>query len=412
MRKSKKNKWLNAAIPALLIHCSIGSVYCWSLVSQSIADYIGTSKSQVEWCFSLAIFFLGMSAAFLGNLVERDVHKATLLSTIFFTVGMVGTGFFISQKSMIGVFLCYGCIMGVGLGLGYLAPVKTLMLWFKDNKGLGTGIAVTGFGLAKALVSPLIEYLLVAVGLVNTFYILGGIYLVALILAYVLLEKPHDWVEEQGEVSHIHFKDFIKDKTFIGIWIMFYLNIACGLALVSQEKAIITTIGLAAYVGIISSILAIFNSGGRFGFSTWADTFKSRVSIYKIILICSIVLTGIAVITNAVPNHFAWIILPLLMMVNAGMGGGFSNIPALLSDYYGMKKISQIHGLSLTAWAIAGLTGNQMANYVAHATGEGDMSKGYQNVLLLALVLYGIATFICFFIVAKTKKEKVENKNT
>ncbi len=408
----KKNKWLNAAIPALLIHCSIGSVYCWTLFSQSIADYIDTSKSQVEWCFSLAIFFLGMSAAFLGNLVERDIHKATLLSTIFFTLGMFGTGFFIDQKSIVGIFICYGCIMGIGLGLGYLAPVKTLMLWFKDHKGLGTGIAVTGFGLAKALVSPLIEYLLVVVGLVNTFYILGGIYFIALFLAYILLEKPIDWVEVQGKTSHIHFKEFMKDKTFIGIWVMFYLNIACGLALISQEKAIVTTIGLASYVGIISSILAIFNSGGRFGFSTWADTFKSRVSIYKIILMLSIVLTGVAVLTQAVSNHYAWIILPLLMMVNAGMGGGFSNIPALLSDYYGMKKISQIHGLSLTAWAVAGLTGNQVANYVAYAAGEDHMDQGYQNVLLLALIMYGIATLICFFIVAKTKKEKVKIENT
>ncbi|HKM21604.1 MAG TPA: MFS transporter, partial [Lachnospiraceae bacterium] len=126
------NKWTRAAIPALLLHCSIGTVYCWSIFSQEIADYIGFSKGATEWAFSFAIFFLGMSAAFLGNIVEKDIHKSSLLATICFTVGMAGTGFFIyyggmhkgSLVSLIGIYVCYGFIMGIGLGTGYLSPVK------------------------------------------------------------------------------------------------------------------------------------------------------------------------------------------------------------------------------------------------------------------------------------------------
>ena len=93
--KTKSNKWISAAIPALLLHCSIGTVYCWSIFSQEIADYIGFSKSATEWAFSFAIFFLGMSAAFLGNIVEKDIHKSSLIATICFASGMAGTGFFI-----------------------------------------------------------------------------------------------------------------------------------------------------------------------------------------------------------------------------------------------------------------------------------------------------------------------------
>ena len=155
-----ENKWMRAAIPALLIHCSIGTVYCWSLLKGGIADYIGRPKGEVEWAFSIAIFFLGMSAAFAGRIVEKDIHKSSLIAAVCFAAGMAGTGFFIQQKSLIGIFLSYGVLMGIGCGIGYLSPVKTLMLWFKNNKGLATGIAVAGFGLAKVIASPIIEMLL------------------------------------------------------------------------------------------------------------------------------------------------------------------------------------------------------------------------------------------------------------
>ena len=146
-----ENKWMRAVIPALLIHCSIGTVYCWSLFKADIASYIGNSVGEVEWAFSIAIFVLGMSAAFGGKFVEKDIHKSSLLAALFFVVGMAATGFFISQKSLLGIYISYGFVMGIGLGIGYLTPVKTLMLWFKEQKGLATGLAVAGFGLAKVI---------------------------------------------------------------------------------------------------------------------------------------------------------------------------------------------------------------------------------------------------------------------
>lgn len=140
--KNCQNKWIRAAIPALLLHCSIGTVYCWSIFSEEIAKYIGFSKGATEWAFSFAIFFLGMSAAFLGNVVEKDIHKSSLIAAVCFALGMAGTGFFIyyggahkgSALALIGIYVCYGFIMGIGLGTGYLSPVKTLMLWFEDRK--------------------------------------------------------------------------------------------------------------------------------------------------------------------------------------------------------------------------------------------------------------------------------------
>ena len=399
------------------MHCSIGTVYCWSIFSQEITDYfceggVTVTKSAVEWAFSFAIFFLGMSAAFLGKIVEKDIHKSSLIATICFSVGMAGTGFFISQRSLIGVYISYGLIMGIGLGTGYLSPVKTLMLWFKDRKGLATGLAVAGFGAAKAIASPIMQALLGKVGLVNMFYILAAVYFVMMFVGHLLLKKPEGWVEsheknEGGAFAEIKQKPLI----FIGIWLMFYINITCGLALISQEKAIVKCIGLAAAVGVISSITAIFNAAGRLGFSAWADTMKDRNTIYKIIFIMSIVCTGLVVVTNGISNAIVPLVLLLLFAVNAGYGGGYSNVPTLLSDHFGMKSISAIHGIVLSAWAFAGLTGNQLATFIVNKTNKWvtidgyELSPaGYQNVLYVTGVLYIVALIISFVFVKAPKK--------
>ena len=350
--KNCQNKWVRAAIPALLLHFSIGTVYCWSIFSQEIADYIGFSKAATEWAFSFAIFFLGMSAAFLGNVVEKDIHKSSLIATITFALGMAGTGFFIyyggnyynangkgSILALVGIYICYGFIMGIGLGTGYLSPVKTLMLWFEDKKGLATGLAVAGFGGAKAIASPIMQALLANLGesgIYKMFFILAAVYFVMMFVGHLLLAKPEGWHEPQKKEKGQGIMATIKTRpisNYIGIWIMFYINITCGLA--------------------------------------------------------------------------------LIFMVNAGYGGGFSNVPTLLSDHYGMGSISAIHGITLSAWAFAGLTGNQIATLIVSNTGsfidDGHGNKinpvGYQNVLYFTIILYIIALLISLFMVKPYNKE-------
>ena len=452
----RTNKWVRAAIPALLLHCSIGTVYCWSIFSQEIADYIGFSKGATEWAFSFAIFFLGMSAAFLGNIVEKDIHKSSLIATICFAAGMAGTGFFIwyggnhqgSLLSLIGIYISYGFIMGVGLGTGYLSPVKTLMLWFQDRKGLATGLAVAGFGAAKAIASPIMQAMLEnlgTTGIYKMFFILAGVYFVMMFIGHLLLAKPAGWVEPQGKGEKPSITATLKTKpitNYIGIWVMFYINITCGLALISQEKMIVKCVGLAAFAGVISTVSAIFNAGGRLGFSAWADTMKDRNTIYKMIFIISIAFTGLVMLTQGIKNGegnglLIFLVLALIFLVNAGYGGGFSNVPTLLSDHYGMGSISAIHGITLSAWAFAGLTGNQVASLIVKNTGKvqyiynkviydskeaiaatgadvdallanHDINEvnptGYQNVLIFTVILYIVALLACLLLVKPTDK--------
>lgn len=429
--KNIQNKWIRGAIPALLLHCSIGTVYCWSIFSQEIANYIGFSKGAVEWAFSFAIFFLGMSAAFLGGLVEKNIHKSSLIASITFALGMAGTGFFIwyggnhqhSVLSLVGIYISYGFIMGVGLGTGYLSPVKTLMLWFKDKKGLATGLAVAGFGAAKAIASPIMQGMLDNMGetgIYKMFYILAAVYFVMMFIGHLILAKPEGWVEPQTKSKDEGIIATLKTEpiaSYIGIWLMFYINITCGLAIISQEKMIVKCVGLGTFAGIISTISALFNAGGRLGFSAWADKLKDRNTIYKLIFTLSIVSTVIVLLTKGIANGagntlLIVFVLALIFIVNAGYGGGFSNVPTLLSDHYGMGNISAIHGITLSAWAFAGLTGNQMASFIVKHTGafidvHGVQANpvGYQNVLIVTTILYAVAMCLSCFLVRPMSKK-------
>lgn len=386
-----RNKILNGAIPALLIHCSIGTVYCWSTFKDQIAQYVNLSPFAVGWAFSIAIFFLGMSAAFGGRYVERDIHKSSLVAAICFSGGMIGTGLSIlllkGIPALIGIYLSYGVLMGIGLGIGYLSPVKTLMLWFKDNKGLATGISIAGFGLAKAIATPIMTWLLAQFGIWAMFLILGGFYFIVMMAGHFLLKKPIDWVESK-EIPKFSLAMF-KNRYFRRIWFIFFINIHCGLMLISYETQIINIYltGLAAATAIIPMITALFNAGGRIGYSTLSDHCKTRKTIYQIIFIsCIFILISTLIFRSSAILPF--IIVLLLLVVNAGYGGGFSTLPALLTEYFGLSKVSEIHGLALSAWAIAGLTGNNTTAIIL------QNGFNYEFVFCVALALYSVALIV------------------
>ena len=393
------NKWIRSAIPALLIHCSIGTVYCWSTFKESIANQIGMSTFSVGWAFSLAIFFLGMSAAFAGKLVELNIHKSSLVACICFTTGMLGTGLTIKYctgiTALLLIYLFYGCIMGIGLGVGYLTPVKTLMLWFKDNKGLATGISIMGFGLAKAIATPIMEVLQTNFGISSMFLILGIIYFIMMFIGHILLKKPDNWVESKETNNEFKSISMFKNKIFIGIWLMFYINIHCGLMLITYEKQLLNNVYanslyLATIVSIIPSITAICNALGRIGYSTISDKMKDRSLVYEIIYLSCILTCIMTVVFSKLNSLYGIAIIILLMIVNLGYGGGFSTLPALLESRFGMTNISKIHGLALSAWAVAGLTGNNLSEIILKHT-----NQNYNIIIIVGTILYGIALTIC-----------------
>ena len=384
-----KSKWIHGALPALLIHCCIGTVYCWSLLKGDIAGLMKVNVSSIEFAFSLAIFFLGMSAAFGGRFVEKNVRRSSLVSMLCFSGGLLGTIYAITLGSIPLLFLFYGGIMGIGLGLGYLSPVKTLMLWFSKHKGLATGIAISGFGLSKALFSPFITWCNSGYGIKATLFCISVISIICMGAASMLIRKPDGWKEDSRKFSILEAIRTILNPVYLKIWTVFYLNITCGLALIAFEKDLAEKSGL-GWIGILASLTALFNTLGRFGYSTVSDWTKDKSKIYLTIFLTS----GLAMMLPIFLGLKIWVIVVMLCIINSGYGGGFSTLPTFLESKFGMKRISMIHGFALSAWGWAGLSGNQLSNLVL------NYYHGEFNDLFIVLC----SLYILAFIITKTIK--------
>ena len=381
------NKGLRAAIPALLIHSCIGSVYCWSLLKADIAMLMECPVASIEFAFSLAIFFLGMSAAFGGRFVEKNVKLASVTSGLFFGAGLLVSILAINLRDVNLLMLGYGCLMWVGLGIGYLSPVKTLMLWFNEHKGLATGIAISGFGLSKVIFSPFIEWCNEAYGVKTTLGSICAISVVCIGLAALLIRKPQHWREPKVPFNIKEYYKVLRDPTYVKIWTVFYLNITCGLALIAFEKSIAIDIGISA-IALLASGTAFFNTAGRFFYSTASDYTKRKETIYKIIFASSLL---VMVVASA--SYTLIPVVVMLMVINAGYGGGFSTLPTLLQSKFGMEKISTIHGLALSAWAWAGLSGNQLSNLLVNTLG-----LDYVVLFIVLAALYALSLGITWSI--------------
>lgn len=389
-----ENRWLNGAIPALLIHSCIGSVYCWSLIKGSISTAMSVSVSSIEAAFMLAIFCLGMSAAFGGSFVEKNVRWSSLISAVCFSSGLIGSVLSIHLGSSWLLFLTYGVLMGVGLGIGYISPVKTLMLWFKDNPGLATGIAISGFGLSKVLFSPFIEWCIPKAGIEVTLLSMSFISILSMLLATFLIKKPSGWIESTNRFSLTELFSIIKKKDYILTWLMFFTNITCGLVIISFEKNIITsTVLLSGYIALISSLSAGFNTLGRFGYATSSDYIQKKYLIYSIIFISSFIVCFMVYSLGLT----WWTSLLMILIVNMGYGGGFSTLPILLKSRFGMEKISTIHGLTLSAWAWASVASFGITQIFIYKLGF-DFNK-------VSLILSGMYLLMFLFSLSFLRKK-------
>jgi OFA family oxalate/formate antiporter-like MFS transporter len=398
--KKTKNRWLIAA-SAVGIHISIGSVYAWSNFTNPLMNEFGWTAQQVQLTFSLAILFLGLSAAFLGHFVEKYGPKASgLLAAGFFGVGVIGSGLAVNLGSLPFLYVTYGILGGIGLGVGYIAPVSTLIKWFPDRRGLATGLAIMGFGFAAAISSPIMDSLIKTVGTANTFYILGAAYFVIMTLSSLYLEKPPvNWVPEgfkdkvqsgksriKEDLSQLTANEAIKTPRFYYLWLMLFINVTCGIAILSaakplaQESIGLSTVEAAALVGV----MGIFNGLGRIGWASISD-YIGRPNTYTTFFVLQIVLFALLPHTTE-----AFLFQVMLAVVYTCYGGGFAAIPAYIGDLFGTKQLGAIHGYILTAWAAAGLAGPMFAAWMKDTTGSYASSLTFFSGMFIIALLVSI----------------------
>lgn len=378
------NKWKNGILPALLIHGSIGTIYCWSLLTPKLLEIIGECST---WAFSVAVFMMGMSAALLGPIVEKHLKKSAILSSILFGVGMILSGVACSVGSVHLFIAGYGILMGIGIGLGYLSPIKTLMQWFKNNKGLATGLAISGFGFSKVFAAPGFNYFIHNFGLETMFYFHGVFYTIVMLIAGFLLKIPEDEEINKERISlRVWFDRLFTAIKSPGLWIywaLFYINITAGLAIVSYEYFFFTSAGYAAMgLGFCLSMAAIFNFAGRLGAGWLSDSMKDRSKILGLILLLSVLSCMLGFI-------FPGFVPFSVLFCNAGYGAMFAVMPSILSDRFGMTKLNETYGIILSAMAFAGLTGNQLATWAVNIPGS-----THQTLILFAGIIYTIGLYI------------------
>lgn len=405
----KRNRWC-IALAAMGIHICIGSVYAWSVLTRPIMESMGFSLQETTWTFSLAILFLGLSAGCLGNFVQKaGPQKSGLVATAFFAAAMFGTAGALYLHSLPLLYLCYGVIGGIGLGTGYITPVSTLVKWFPENRGFATGLAIMGFGFASMIAGPVMQVLVAHVGLVTNFLILGVVYLLIMTASSLYLALPDaealpagtDRGGKSSETSPVYadavpqfsLAQAMKTWQLYTIWGLFFVNITCGIALLAvaspmaQEVVGMSPLAAASMVGIIGFV----NGAGRIAWATVSD-YIGRANTYLLFFAIEIfAFFKLASETNA----FSFQLVVLLIITC--YGGGFSCMPAYLSDLFGTKALSAIHGRILTAWGAAGIAGPLFLAWMREST------HGYTATLHVFCALFVLSFAVMAVLKYKTR---------
>ena len=396
-------RFFRAVLPAFLLAVSVGQIYAFTNFSTQIAEYIDKTriealKSSVQFAFSLGIFFLGMGAAFFGKIVERNIRLSTMIGTTLFISGLLVTALGVKLKSLALIYLGYGFLVGTGTGIIYISPVKTMMLWFPNAKAIAAAVPIISFGLGSTLSTILYKGIhwgsetsfamfqlrgFETYGIVWTFAIFAAFYLPPMLLSALILKKPK---VEQMSFAHglpqceFTYVGLAKDTYFLRAWLFMFLNISCGLCLIPLAKQMMDTPAVAYPEKLTTWVIALcglMNGGGRFLFAWWSDRLAHRVNILLFILgISAGVMTA---------SWWPPLIGLALLVINACYGAGFSVIPGILADHYGMTNISKIHGAVLSAWGVAGLVGNQVAILVSDKWGF-----GHSGVVTMLVAFYSL----------------------
>jgi len=372
------NRWL-IPISALSIHLCIGQIYAFSVFNEPLKNE-GWKLTELGWIFTLALFFLGASAAVFGKWVERvGPRKTMLVAAICFSSGFMISAFGIHIHNIWLLYLGSGLIGGIGLGLGYISPVSTLIKWFPDRPGMATGMAIMGFGGGAMIASPLSVWLMERYssasstnGLMESFLILGCIYLALMLFGSIIVKIPAQEWKPKGFVlsedasnkmittANVLADTAIKTPQFKLLFLVLMLNVTAGIGVLSQADVMvkeifeINKIEAASFVALLS----LFNMIGRFIWSSLSD-YIGRKNTYTIFFVLGMLLYIM------VPFTGSMLLFSIAFSIILSMyGGGFATIPAYLKDMFGNKQVGAIHGRLLLAWSFAAILGPVTINYL------------------------------------------------
>jgi MFS family permease len=438
------NRWL---IPpaALAVHLCIGQAYATSVYKTALVEHFDTSLTAIGIIFSIAIAMLGVSAALFGTWVDRNGPRAAMFtSAVFWVAGFLVGGLGIETRQLWLLYLGYGVLGGIGLGIGYISPVSTLIKWFPDRPGLATGMAIMGFGGGALIASPLSRQLMNSYdptydGTAGTvpngdavaalFFTLAAVYLVFMMFGAFIVRVPaDDWRPDGFDPSSVKTKALVTTESvsatnalrtpqFWLLWTVLFCNVTAGIGILEQAAPMIqdffrngetSTVAAATAAGFVG-LLSLFNMGGRFAWSTTSD-FIGRKPIYMVYLgVGALLYVGLATIGSSA----TWLFVLLAAVIISFYGGGFATIPAYLRDLFGTYQVGAIHGRLLTAWSAAGIAGPLIINGVLDTQGTpGQLVAANYRPALFIMVGLLVVGFIANLLVRPVASKWHEPKAT
>lgn len=434
------NRWL---VPpaALAVHLSIGQIYAYSVFNKPLTQLIGIQQSSSEdwslatvgWVFSIALAVLGASAAMFGTWMERvGPRKAMFVAACCFGLGFLVAALGVQTHNLWLLFLGNGVLGGVGLGLGYIGPVSTLMKWFPDKPGMATGLAIMGFGGGAMLASPLSVALMNyfadahSVGVAETFVVLGVLYFVFMMFGVLTIRipaagwKPKSYVapkQSRGLISqnHVSASRAIKTPQF---WLLFWilcLNVTAGIGVLGQASVMIqelfsassvgeqAAVGVAAAAGFVG-LLSLFNMGGRFLWSSISDKIGRKNTYMVFFVLGSLLYFAVPFIGDS--GNKILFVLGFCLIISM-YGGGFAAIPAYLRDLFGTYQVGAIHGRLLLAWSLAAVLGPVLVNYIR----QGQIEAGVPAAQAYSVTMYIMAGLLIIGLLCNACVRAVHEKH-
>jgi MFS family permease len=413
------SRWL---VPpaALAIHLCIGQAYAFSVFNLPLSKLIGGATaapddwklSTLGWVFSTAIVVLGLSAALFGSWLERVGPRLAM----FVSAACFGGGFCVGAAGIYThqfwlLVLGYGVLGGVGLGLGYISPVSTLIKWFPDRPGMATGMAIMGFGGGAMIASPLSVGLMAhfksadSPGVWQTFVAMGVIYFLFMMFGVITVRLPAPGWKPAGAASttrrevppgaNVEVNEAMRTPQFYLLWVVLCLNVTAGIGVLSQASAMIQemfSVKAAAAAGFVG-LLSLANMLGRFFWSSTSD-YIGRKATYAVFFILGAALYSLVPTTGAIGSVVLFVLAYAVIL--SMYGGGFATIPAYLRDMFGTMQVGAIHGRLLTAWSAAGVFGPVLVNYIR----EDRIAHGVPKAQAYSLTMYIMAGLLVIGFIA------------
>jgi MFS family permease len=384
--------------------------------------------TDLGWIFSLAIVFLGLSAAVFGKWLERvGPRKAMFTSAVCFASGFLVSALGVQIHQLWLIYLGYGVIGGIGLGIGYISPVSTLIKWFPDRPGMATGMAIMGFGGGALIGAPLASNLMSYfrtdhdLGVEKTFLVMGAVYFVAMMFGVFTVRVPQAGWKPEGWVAPAKPKALVTAHSvevnaasttpqFWMLWIVLCMNVTAGIGILEQAspmiqelfKGRITATAAAGFVALLS----LFNMGGRFIWSSVSD-YIGRKNTYYVFFVLGAVLYYLAPRTGASGMNSVPMFVAISAVILSMYGGGFATIPAYLRDLFGTMEVGAIHGRLLTAWSVAGICGPVLVNYIR----EYEKNHGVPLADSYSTVLYVMVGLLAVGFIANAAVRSVNSRH-